>query len=50
MAEILLKLLLKNLLMIISQIIYDNYKKEPQEFIDGLKEIGIHQKLRSCPY
>ena len=30
---------------VISQIIYDNYKKEPQEFIDGLKEIGIHQKL-----
>ena len=30
---------------VISQIIYDNYKTEPQEFIDGLKEIGIHQKL-----
>jgi len=30
---------------VISQIIYDNYKKEPQEFIDGLKKIGIHQKL-----
>ena len=30
---------------VISQIIYDNYKKDPQEFIDGLKEIGIHQKL-----
>ena len=30
---------------VISQIIYDNYKKEPQKFIDGLKEIGIHQKL-----
>ena len=30
---------------VISQIIYDNYKKEPQEFINGLKEIGIHQKL-----
>ena len=30
---------------VISQIIYDNYKAEPQEFIDGLKEIGIHQKL-----
>jgi cell division protein FtsI (penicillin-binding protein 3) len=30
---------------VISQIIYDNYKKEPQEFIDGLKETGIHQKL-----
>lgn len=30
---------------VISQIIYDNYKKEPQEFIDGLKQIGIHQKL-----
>ena len=30
---------------VISKIIYDNYKKEPQEFIDGLKEIGIHQKL-----
>ena len=30
---------------VISQIIYDNYKTEPQEFIDGLKELGIHQKL-----
>ena len=30
---------------VISQIIYDNYKKEPQEFIDGLKKLGIHQKL-----
>ena len=30
---------------VISQIIYDNYKTDPQEFIDGLKEIGIHQKL-----
>lgn len=30
---------------VISQIIFDNYKNSPQEFIDGLKEIGIHQKL-----
>ena len=30
---------------VISQIIFDNYKKDPQEFIDGLKKIGIHQKL-----
>jgi len=30
---------------VISKIIYDNYKNDPQEFIDGLKEIGIHQKL-----
>ena len=29
---------------VISQIIFDNYKFS-QEFIDGLKEIGIHQKL-----
>ena len=30
---------------VISKIIYDNYNNSPQEFIDGLKEIGIHQKL-----
>lgn len=30
---------------VISQIIFENYKNSPQEFIDGLKEIGIHQKL-----
>jgi cell division protein FtsI (penicillin-binding protein 3) len=30
---------------VISKLIYDNYKSEPQEFIDGLKSIGIHQKL-----
>ena len=30
---------------VISQIIFDNYKNSPQEFIDGLKEIGIHEKL-----
>ena len=30
---------------IISQIIFENYKNSPQEFIDGLKKIGIHQKL-----
>ena len=30
---------------VISQLIYDNYKSNPQEFIDGLKEIGLHKKL-----
>ena len=31
---------------VISKIIYyDNYNNSPQEFIDGLKGIGIHQKL-----
>ena len=30
---------------VISQLIYDNYKNEPQSFIDGLKAIGVHQKL-----
>ena len=30
---------------VISQIIFDNYKDAPQEFIDGLKQIGVHQKL-----
>ena len=30
---------------VISKIIYDSYNNSPQEFIDGLKEIGIHQKL-----
>ena len=30
---------------VISQLIYDNYRANPQEFIDGLKEVGLHQKL-----
>lgn len=30
---------------VISKLIYDNYKLNPQEYIDGLKEIGIHKKL-----
>ena len=30
---------------VISEIIYDNYRDEPQQFIDGLKEIGLHKKL-----
>ena len=30
---------------VISKIIFDNYNSSPQEFIDGLKKIGIHQKL-----
>ncbi len=30
---------------VISKLIYDNYKANPQEFIDGLKAIGLHQKL-----
>ena len=30
---------------VISQLIFDNYKDNPQSFIDGLKQIGIHQKL-----
>ena len=30
---------------VISKLIYDNYKKKPQEFIDGLKSIGLNRKL-----
>ncbi len=30
---------------VISQIMFDNYKDEPQKFIDGLKDIGLHKKL-----
>lgn len=30
---------------VISKIINDNYASQPQLFIDGLKEIGIHKKL-----
>tara|TARA_Y100000385_G_scaffold90010_1_gene92603 strand:- start:200 stop:2293 length:2094 start_codon:yes stop_codon:yes gene_type:complete len=30
---------------VISKLIYDNYKSDPQEFINGLKSIGLHQKL-----
>jgi len=30
---------------IISQIIYENYKENPQEFINGLKEIGLNERL-----
>jgi cell division protein FtsI (penicillin-binding protein 3) len=30
---------------VISQLIYDNYKNDPQSFIDGLKAVGIHRKL-----
>ncbi len=30
---------------VISQIIYEKYKEHPQEFINGLKEIGLHNKL-----
>ncbi len=30
---------------VISKIMYDNYSANPQEFIDGLKDIGLHKKL-----
>ena len=30
---------------VISKIIHENYKEEPQKFINGLKEIGLHKKL-----
>ena len=30
---------------VISQIIFNNYKDSPQDFIDGLKKIGLHNKL-----
>jgi cell division protein FtsI (penicillin-binding protein 3) len=30
---------------VISKLIYDNYKSNPQEFIDGLKSVGLHKKL-----
>ena len=30
---------------IISQIIDNNYKEDPQKFIDGIKRIGLHKKL-----
>jgi len=30
---------------VISQIIHDNYKENPQEFIDGLKDIGLNERL-----
>tara|TARA_B100001758_G_scaffold246286_1_gene260997 strand:+ start:1927 stop:4014 length:2088 start_codon:yes stop_codon:yes gene_type:complete len=30
---------------VISQLIFDNYKDSPQDFIDGLKKIGLHKKL-----
>ncbi|MFP5470072.1 MAG: penicillin-binding protein [Bacteroidia bacterium] len=29
---------------VISKIINDNYKNNPQEFIDGLKKLGLHEK------
>jgi cell division protein FtsI (penicillin-binding protein 3) len=29
---------------VISKIINDNYRNNPQEFIDGLKKLGIHEK------
>ncbi len=30
---------------VISQIIYDAYRSDPQEFVDGLKRIGLDKKL-----
>ena len=30
---------------VISKLIYDNYKDNPQQFVDGLKKIGIQNKL-----
>ncbi len=30
---------------VISKVIYDSYRANPQEFIDGLKEIGLDKKL-----
>lgn len=30
---------------VISKLIYDNYKLNPQEYIDGLKAIGLHKML-----
>jgi cell division protein FtsI (penicillin-binding protein 3) len=30
---------------VISKLIYDNYKLNPQEYIDGLKAIGLHKTL-----
>lgn len=30
---------------VISQIIYDAYRSNPQEYVDGLKDIGLHKKL-----
>lgn len=30
---------------VISKLIYDSYKSNPQEFIDGLKSVGLHKKL-----
>ena len=30
---------------VISQIIYDAYRSNPQEYLDGLKDIGLHKKL-----
>ncbi len=30
---------------VISKLIFDNYKDSPQDFIDGLKKIGLHKKL-----
>ena len=30
---------------VISKLIYDNYKQHPQEFVDGLKKLGLNRKL-----
>ena len=30
---------------VISKLIYDNYKQQPQEFVDGLKQLGLNRKL-----
>jgi cell division protein FtsI (penicillin-binding protein 3) len=30
---------------VISKLIYDNYKMNPQAFVDGLKKIGLHKTL-----
>jgi len=30
---------------VVSQIIYDAYRLNPQEYVDGLKDIGLHKKL-----
>ncbi len=30
---------------VIAQVVDENYKQNPQEFVDGLKRIGLHKKL-----